>query len=81
MKKKFFIFLTPDGITYSSYEEIYPDVDNFQVLGWAEGSTEEEAFEEFINTNKWVLNMNFKNVICIEIKSMIHEGKMFLIDD
>lgn len=81
MKKRLFMFLTPDGVTYSSCGNIYPDVDNFQVLGLAEGSTEEEAFEEFLNANKWVFNTNFKNVICIEVKSRIHEGKMFLLDD
>ncbi len=81
MKKRFFMFLTPDGITYSSCESIHPDVDNFQVLGWAEGFTEEEAFGEFINTNSWIFNMNFKHIICIEVKSRIHEGKTFLIDD
>jgi len=53
MKKRFFIFLTLDGITYSSCGEIYPDVDNFQVLGWAEGSTEEEAFEKFKESMRW----------------------------
>ncbi|WP_456328939.1 hypothetical protein [Archaeoglobus sp.] len=81
MKKRLFMFLTPDEVTHSSCGNIYPDVDNFQVLGLAEGSTEEEAFEEFLNTNKWVFNTNFKNVICIEVKSRIHEGKMFLLDD
>jgi len=79
MKKRPFMFLTPNGITCSSCEEIYPDVDNFQVLGWAEGFTEEEAFEEFVNNNKWITDTNFKNVICIEVKSRIHEGKEFLL--
>lgn len=78
MKKRFFMFLTPDGATYSSCERrICPSVDNFQVLGWAEGFTEEEAFGEFINTNRWIFNTNFKHVICIEVKSRIHEGKTF----
>jgi len=27
-KDKIFLFLTPDGITHSSGEKIYPDVDN-----------------------------------------------------
>lgn len=79
MKNRFFLFLTSDGVTYSSCEELYPDVDNLQVLGWAEGSTMEEAFERFLKANRWILDTNFKNVICVETKTKIHEGKRFLI--
>jgi hypothetical protein len=79
VKKRFFIFLTPDGMTYSSCEGIYPDVDNLQVLGWAEGLTKEDAFEEFLRVNRWVLDTNFKEVICVEARTRIHEGKLFLL--
>ncbi len=77
MKGRLYLFLTPDGVTYSSCEEVYPDVENFQVLGWAEGNTEEEAFEEFVKNNKWVLKTNFENVVCIEVRKGIHEGTWF----
>ena len=48
MKRKLFLFITPDGVTYSSPDKIYPDVDNFQVLGESEGWDEEDAFKSFI---------------------------------
>jgi hypothetical protein len=44
-RKRKFLFLTLEGITYSSPEKIEPDVDNLQVLGYAEGKSKEEAFE------------------------------------
>ncbi len=81
MKKRLFLFLTPDGITYSSAEKTYPDVDNFQVLGFGEGDSEEEAFESFIRENKWVLHTDFKEVICIEVKTKIAQSKRFILKE
>jgi len=79
MKKRLFLFITPDGVTYSSSGKISPDVDNFQVLGEGEGITEEDAFKSFIEKNKWVLDTDFKEVICIEVKSKISQGKSFVL--
>ncbi len=76
MKRRLFLFITPDGITYSSPIKVSPDVDNFQVLGYGEGYTEEEAFDDFIKRNNWILDTEFNEVICIEIKSKISEGKI-----
>ncbi|ASJ13397.1 hypothetical protein [Thermococcus thioreducens] len=78
MKKRLFVFITPDGVTYSSPDETYPDVENLQVLGFGEGSNEEEAFEDFIKNNKWVLETQFNEVICIEVKSRIYREKDFI---
>lgn len=77
MKKRVFLFITPDGVTYSSALKIYPDVENLQVLGYGEGATEEEAFDNFIEQNKWILDTEFKEIICVEIKRKISEGKTF----
>jgi len=79
MSKKLFLFITPDGVTYSSSGKTYPDVDNFQVLGESEGINEEDAFNSFIKENRWVLDTEFKEIICIEIKSKIHKGKIFVL--
>lgn len=79
MKKRLFLFLTPDGVTYSSSRRIYPDVDNFQILGHSEGIDEEEAFESFLCENKWVLDTDFKEIICIEVKMKISQGKRFVL--
>ncbi len=77
MSEKLFLFLTQEGVTYSSSSKIYPDVDNFQVLGYGKGVTEEEAFDDFIKNNQWLLETDFNEVISIEIKSKISQGKVF----
>ena len=79
MKKRLFLFITPDGVTYSSPKHIYPDVDNLQILGYSEGVNEEEAFDSFIQENKWISDTDFKEVICIEIKTKIFQGKKFIL--
>ncbi len=81
MKKKLFLFVTPDGVTYSSPAKTYPDVENFQVLGYGKGYTEREAFDDFVKRNNWVLDTDFNEIICIEIKSRISNGKIFYLQD
>ena len=81
MKKRLFLFITPDGVTYSSTIKVQPDVDNFQVLGYGEGFTEEQAFDDFIKRNTWVWDTGFNEVISIEIKSKISEGKIFYLQN
>ncbi|NHV06282.1 MAG: hypothetical protein HA495_02975 [Thaumarchaeota archaeon] len=78
--KRRFLFLTFEGVTYSSPEETEPDVENLQVLGYAEGKNKEEAFENFLKENKWILETSFSEVICIEVKERISEGKTFYIE-
>jgi hypothetical protein len=51
MGKRLFLFLIPDGVTFSSLKFEEPDVDNFQVLSYGEGSNEEEAFDDFKSKN------------------------------
>lgn len=80
MKKRKFLFLTPDGVTYSSGDKIYPDVENLQVLGWIEAFNEEEALNAFLQTNKWIYESSFKEIICVEIKHLIQKSKKFFIN-
>ena len=77
MGKRLFLFLTPDGVTFSSLKFEEPDVDNFQVLGYGEGSNEEEAFDDFKSKNPWLEDTEFDEAISVEIKHKIHEGKSF----
>jgi hypothetical protein len=77
MKKNLFLFVTPDGVTYSSSKFIDPDVENFQVLGYGEGFNEDDAFEDFLSKNQWILKTEFEEAICIGIKQKIYEGKSF----
>ncbi len=77
MRKKLFLFVTPEGITFSSPELTEPDVENFQVLGYGEGLNEDEAFKDFLTKNQWLEETKFEEAIAIEIKQKINEGKTF----
>jgi hypothetical protein len=79
MRERMFLFLTPDGVTYSSAEKLYPDVDNLQVLGWSEGKSEEDALNNFLGSNTWFLETDFREVICVEIVRPIRKSKRTLI--
>ena len=81
MKKKLFLFVTFDGVTFSSPELDEPDVENIQVLGYGEGLDEDEAFKDFLAQNQWVLEKRFEEAICIEIKQRIYKGKVFSLKD
>ncbi len=77
MKKRLFLFVTPDGVTYSSPELSEPDVDNFQVLGYGEGQNAVEAFNDFRSRTAWLNDTKFEEVISVEIRHKIHEGTHF----
>lgn len=77
MSNRLFLFVTPEGVTYSSAELSEPDVDNFQVLGYGEGKNEEEAFYNFRSQAAWLKDTKFEEVISVEIKHKIYEGKYF----
>lgn len=77
--KRKFLFLTFEGVTYSSPDKIEPDVENLQVLGYAEGKDKEEAFKTFLKENKWIFKTSFSEIICIEVKERISDGKIFYI--
>ncbi|MFA4925936.1 MAG: hypothetical protein WC524_04710 [Candidatus Aminicenantales bacterium] len=81
MKKKLFLFVTFDGVTFSSDELDEPDVDNLQVLGYGEGLDEDEAFKDFLAQNQWVLEKRFEEAICVEIKNRIYKRKVFSLKD
>ena len=62
MKK--YIFFTCDG---STMDPDGNDTENCQILGWAEGSDEQEAFLTFKNEYKFV--NSYEKVQCQELAS------------
>lgn len=69
-----FIFVTHEGYTYQpDSESIEPDVENLQVLGFATGVDEEDAFKNLTAEEKWLLESNFDDVKCLELKQEDYE--------
>ncbi|MCP2604779.1 hypothetical protein NLC29_01315 [Candidatus Aminicenantes bacterium AH-873-B07] len=66
---KSYIFITTEGYTYSSDpSNLEPDIDNCQVVRFAKGNNENEAFENLIKENEYLSDTNFNEIICLELK-------------
>lgn len=66
---KSFIFITTEGFTYQpNSESIEPDIENCQVVGFAEGKDLEEAFGNLIAENEYLREINFNEIIGYELK-------------
>lgn len=53
---KTFLFYTDEGITYSPTDV---QCENYQILGFESGKSQNEAFNNFLNNNTWVLEYGF----------------------
>jgi hypothetical protein len=66
-----FIFVTYEGYTYQPNSiSVEPDIDNLQVLGFAFGEQEEQAFENLMTENEWLLATSFDEIECLELKHL-----------
>lgn len=53
---KNYIFLTVEGFTYQpGSESIEPDIENLQVIGFSKGEDSENAFENLVDENQYLL--------------------------
>ena len=64
MKK--FIFLTKEGFTETPDNK---DIENLQVLGFANGKDAEEALDILKQENKYLKDTNFDDIIVMELKN------------
>ena len=68
---KAFIFLSEEGFTFlPKSESSDPDVENLQVIGFAIGDNEKEAFDNLVSDNRWLLDASFDGLICFELKNI-----------
>jgi len=64
-----YIFITSEGYTYQpGSETVEPDIENCQVLGFAKGNDAKEAFRALLHENEYLLETNFDEVVCLELK-------------
>ena len=76
MKK--FIFLTCEGTTFqpdSDFNE--SEMDNLQVLGFANSLNAENAFADFIKDNSFILETNFDEVISYQLSNDFNENQKY----
>jgi len=73
---KNYIFITDEGVTYQpDSNSPEPDIENCQVIGFVKGKNENEAFENLIQENEYLLNTNFNKIISIELKNVNYQNK------
>lgn len=61
-----FIFLTREGLTRTPDNQ---DIENLQVLGFAKGENEINAFDNFIQENSYLVGTDFDDVFALELVS------------
>ena len=65
-----FIFITHEGYTYQpNSESLEPDIENMQVIGFAEGVSAEDAMKNLEKENSYLKETSFDRIIGIELKS------------
>ncbi|MDH4227254.1 MAG: hypothetical protein OEV59_05825 [Deltaproteobacteria bacterium] len=66
---KSFIFTTAEGYTFSPNSKTSaPDIENCQVLGFAEGASAEDAFDNLIKENSYLTQVGFDILEAYELK-------------
>ena len=66
---KSYIFITTEGYTFQPESEaIEPDIENCQVVGFAKGRDEQQAFKNLVKENPYLLETTFEKLVCIELK-------------
>lgn len=79
-----YIFITREGQTYQpDTDSVEPDIDNCQVIGFAKGNNEKEAFENLIKENEYLLSTTFNEIFCLELKheDYYKHAKCYYLDD
>jgi len=65
-----YIFITQEGSTYQPDSDVSElEIENCQVVGFAKGNNANEAMKNLVKSNEHLLNSNFKELICIEMKN------------
>ncbi|OQY38144.1 MAG: hypothetical protein B6226_04050 [Candidatus Cloacimonetes bacterium 4572_65] len=73
---KRYIFITIEGTTFQPHSDsVIPDVENSQVIGFAEGIDADEAFSTLLNDNSYLQKSSFNEVIAYQLSDDSHQDK------
>jgi hypothetical protein len=71
-----FIFLTTEGYTFQpDSDATTPDVENMQVIGFSNGSTADEAFNNLLSTHAYLKDSSFKRIFCYKLDKHYEENR------
>lgn len=67
-KTKRYIFLTIEGSTFQPDSTcIEPDIENIQVIGFASGNEAQDAFEQLLKENAYLVETNFDEIFSLAL--------------
>jgi len=77
-----YIFLTREGYTFQpDSDATTPDIENMQVIGFSNGNTADEAFDNLLNIHAYLRDTSFKSIFCYKLdKHYAESRKEFNID-
>ena len=81
---KSYIFITAEGYTFQPKStSIEPDIENCQVIGFAQGTDANQAFQKLIRESDYLLETTFDEIICFELKHLDYyeHSNYFHLDD
>jgi len=65
-----YIILTTEGLTYQpNSDSTEPDIENMQVIGFAQGNSIENALSKFLELNPYIASTNFDEIFTIQLKN------------
>ena len=71
-----YIFLTTEGYTFQpDSETATPDIENMQVIGFSNGSTADEAFDNLLNTYAYLRDTSFRSIFCYKLDRRYEESR------
>jgi len=63
-----YIFLTTEGLTYQpNSASPEPDIENIQVIGFAQGDTVQDASRNLLGLNEYLADTNFDEIFAIQL--------------
>ncbi len=75
---KHYIFLTSEGQTFQpDSDSVEPDIENLQVIGFASGVNQEDAFKNLINENKPLSETKFDEIFCYPLGDNYENSKSY----
>jgi len=76
--RRSYIFISQEGNTYQpDSDSSEPDIENCQVIGFAEGNTAELAFRRLVRENEYLLETTFDEVIAYELTPSAQDEKKY----
>ncbi|MGD8403745.1 MAG: hypothetical protein PVJ21_08800 [Anaerolineales bacterium] len=71
-----YIFLTDEGYTFQpDTDATTPDIENLQVIGFSNGNTADEAFDNLLDTHAYLKDTSFKRIFCYKLDKQYEENR------